>query len=395
MFQIDKDQNRISALMPCKFSDLGFRERDHLQEWIAHNPTSLGEDLLIIQKEFDGFDDTRERLDLLALDKDGNVIVIENKLDDSGRDVVWQAIKYASYCSSLSKKQIIEIYQKYLDKHHDGQDAEESLCVFLEQDDLDEVILNKGNDQRLVFVAANFRKEVTSTALWLLSHNITVQCFKVTPYKWGEQVFLDIKQIIPVPEVKELMIGMSAKAAEEKHIEEEQKNRHTIRIAFWTQALETFKASPCNLFDNISPSKSNWHSAGSGMRNVPYVLVFGSREVRIELAMSRPEKIENKWVFDELHKQKSSIEESFGDALVWDRADNNKASIIRYRNTIDGFNQENWPSIINWMLEHMQRFEAAIKPHLTRVNDSIKHHSFTPEAPSEFENRENRGHLTN
>lgn len=32
--------------------------------------------------------DTRECLDLLALDKDGNLVIIENKLDDSGRDVV-------------------------------------------------------------------------------------------------------------------------------------------------------------------------------------------------------------------------------------------------------------------------------------------------------------------
>ena len=69
---------------------------------------------MIIQKEFDGFSDTRERLDLLALDKDGNLVIIENKLDDSGRRRNWQAIKYASYCSSLTKQDIIDIYQKYL-----------------------------------------------------------------------------------------------------------------------------------------------------------------------------------------------------------------------------------------------------------------------------------------
>jgi RecB family endonuclease NucS len=43
---------------------------------------------LIIQKEFAGFGDTKERLDLLALDKKGKLVVIENKLDDSGRDAV-------------------------------------------------------------------------------------------------------------------------------------------------------------------------------------------------------------------------------------------------------------------------------------------------------------------
>ena len=57
-----------------KFSDLKFSERGHLQEWLANEPMALGEELLINQKEFDGFDDTGERLDLLALDKDGIVL---------------------------------------------------------------------------------------------------------------------------------------------------------------------------------------------------------------------------------------------------------------------------------------------------------------------------------
>lgn len=115
MYILDDSNNRIKKAQNPKFKDLHLEERRHLQEWIANEPSCLGEDLLIIQKEFDGFDDTRERLDLLALDKQGNLVIIENKLDDSGRDVTWQAIKYASYCSSLSKQQVIDIYQKYLD----------------------------------------------------------------------------------------------------------------------------------------------------------------------------------------------------------------------------------------------------------------------------------------
>jgi hypothetical protein len=45
-------------------------------------PLVLGGELLVIQKEFAGFSDTQERLDLLALDKEGSLVVIENKLDD-------------------------------------------------------------------------------------------------------------------------------------------------------------------------------------------------------------------------------------------------------------------------------------------------------------------------
>jgi hypothetical protein len=150
MYQIDRTNNRINKLSVKRFADLGFQERTHLQEWIAKAPESLAEELLIIQKEFDGFDETRERLDLLALDKEGNLVIIENKLDDSGRDVVWQALKYASYCSSLNKAQIVEIYQSYLNRFNSGGDAQAQICEFLEVPDIAEVLLNSGNQQRIM-----------------------------------------------------------------------------------------------------------------------------------------------------------------------------------------------------------------------------------------------------
>ena len=55
MFQVNRSQNRLKKLEEKRFSDLALRERDHLQEWLANQPDALGENLLIIQKEFDGF----------------------------------------------------------------------------------------------------------------------------------------------------------------------------------------------------------------------------------------------------------------------------------------------------------------------------------------------------
>lgn len=127
MYIIDQTSNSLTKIEQTSFKVLKLEERKHLQEWIAKKPSSLGEELLIIQKEVDGFSDTRERLDLLALDKDGSLVVIENKLDDSGRNVPWQVIKYASYCSSLTKQDVIDIYQKYLEE---TASAEESLSDF-------------------------------------------------------------------------------------------------------------------------------------------------------------------------------------------------------------------------------------------------------------------------
>ena len=127
MFLVNKDNKTSIEIKESTFKEFGLKERNDLQEWIAKNPSMLGEELLIIQKEFDGFNDTNERLDLLALDKNGNLVIIENKLDDSGRNVVWQAFKYAGYCSSLKKEDIKSIFQQYLSKSGSSENAEDLI----------------------------------------------------------------------------------------------------------------------------------------------------------------------------------------------------------------------------------------------------------------------------
>lgn len=372
MFKIDAKLNRISRIETKRFTELGFKERDHLQEWLANQPDALGEELLIIQKEFDGFVDTRERLDLLALDKDGGLVIIENKLDDTGRDVMWQALKYASYCSNLTKSQIVEIYQAYLNKYCDGGDARSLLCEFLDAPDLTEVVLNSGINQRVMLVAANFRKEVTSTALCLLNHGIQIQCFKVTLYAMAEDLFLNVEQIIPTPEAKERMIGMNAKEADEKNTAAELKNRHRIRLEFWEQALEAIKTSQSDLFNNISASKDSWVNAGSGLRACPFRLIFGKHEARVQFEMNRSDADKNKIIFDYFYSHKNEIEQQFGQPLEWQRLDNKKSSRIQFKKSFDGYNRENWREITQWLILNMEKLENSIKPHIKSANVALK-----------------------
>jgi len=374
MYRINKKDNVIQKLEERKFSELGFREREHLQEWLAHDPEALGESLLIIQKEFNGFDGTNERLDLLALDKDGNLVVIENKLDDTGKDVTWQALKYVSYCSTLTKSQIVDIYQKYLDKYEVGSNAIDKIVEFLEEEDFESLILNKGTSQRIIFVANHYRTEVTSTVLWLLEQQIQIQCFKATPYSMGEELFLQIDQIIPTPEAKEYMIGINAKEKESKNSETDLKNRHHIRLEFWKQLLQTAKESGSDLFNNISPTKDHWLSAGSGMRGVRFTYVFMKQAARVELYISRSSTEENKFVFDEFYKIKDEIEKKFGNTLEWERLDNKKASRVKYEKPFDGYNKDVWNEMIPFMVESMNKLERAFKEPLAKINAQLKAH---------------------
>lgn len=124
------------------------------------------------------------------------------------------------------------------------------------------MLLNTGSEQRLIMVAAQFRKEVTSTVLWLLKHDVRVQCFKATPFRDGDSLFLTLEQVIPLPGAEELMIGISEKEREEVTAERGQATRYTLRTEFWHKALEALERAQVDLFQNVGPSKDHWLSAG-------------------------------------------------------------------------------------------------------------------------------------
>ena len=96
-------------------------------------------------------------MDLLALDKKGNLVIIENKLDDTGRDVTWQALKYASYCSTLSKDDIKQIYQSFLDTNEPNSNSEDKLSEFFDGSEFDDIEINIGSGQR-IFLCRKLQK---------------------------------------------------------------------------------------------------------------------------------------------------------------------------------------------------------------------------------------------
>jgi hypothetical protein len=368
MYIIDKEKNRISRLDKKTFGDLGFKERENLQEWLANNPEALGEELLIIQKEFDGFNDTRERLDLLALDKQGNIVVIENKLDDSGRDVTWQVLKYASYASSLTKENIRNIYQSYLGT---SGSAEEKLTDFFNTEYTD-LLLNQGSSQRIMMVAGQFRKEVTSTVLWLMNYKIRIQCFKVTPYALEDKLFLDLEQILPLKDAEEYIISMAEKAQEDIASQESLKLSNNIRYEFWSQFI-SYNNTKNNLTQNISPAKDSWIGVALGISGVNINTVVSKNYARNEIYINRGDKVINKEIFDFLFKHKSEIEQDFGKPLIWERMDDKVT--CRIKNQLDNvsvFNKEDWPQMNKFLQASLEQMAKSFKEPIRKLSNHLK-----------------------
>jgi hypothetical protein len=358
MYLINRTTNRIEALQPRTFSELGLRERSNLQEWIANHPVALGEELLIIQKEFAGFTDTAERLDLLALDKRGNLVIIENKLDDSGRDVTWQALKYASYCSSLTKEQIRNVFQHYLDRFSPGASAADRLAEFF-QAEYEELELNPGVSQRIILIAGSFRKEVTSTVLWLMNYKLQVQCFEATVYSLNDELFLSLEQIIPLRGAEEYIIGMVEKTQEDAVRQKETPERYRVRREFWAFVLERMNRET-DLFRNISPGNDAWIGIGSGVGGIVFNMVATSKASRVEVYVNRDRR-ENEQIFDSLVSRREEFEQAMGMPMNWFRNDEGKGCRIDVTTEGNVYDRDRWPEMAAFLIATMVRFVATFR----------------------------------
>ena len=218
MYRINVDVRDMTKIETVTLTNEELAERYDLQEWIDKHPECLGEELLIIQKEFSAWDNqSRKRLDLLALDKDGNLVIIENKRDDSPYDVVAQAITYASFCSTMSVRRIVEEYSRYLPEEtveNNVNAAEDDICRFLELDELNDGAINK--KQRILVVAGNYPIEVTSAAMWLRNNcALDIGCVRYQLYRDGENLYIDFDRIIPIPDVEDFQVRLEERRVED------------------------------------------------------------------------------------------------------------------------------------------------------------------------------------
>ena len=209
LFRINPENRQSDRIQEVDFARLGLRERQDIQEWVAANPGILGDDLLIIGKEFSGFDRTNDRLDLLAVDSNGMLVIVELKRDDTGADAHWQAIKYASYLHSATTDVIVRMVAEYWNESE--ADAATRLLQHLDADDLNGL----NNDQRIILASHRFAPEVTSAALWLNQKGLgedLITCIRLTPYQDSQTdaLYLQASTIIPVPGIDVVGVGPSA-----------------------------------------------------------------------------------------------------------------------------------------------------------------------------------------
>jgi hypothetical protein len=89
-------------------------DEQRLEDWVVKDPSILGIDVLLIGRQVTTAN--QGRIDLLAIDNEANLVVLELKRDKTPREIVAQALDYASWVKDLSYEQIEIITKDFTGK---------------------------------------------------------------------------------------------------------------------------------------------------------------------------------------------------------------------------------------------------------------------------------------
>lgn len=183
------------------------RERQGLQRALRQRIDVLGDDLLVIAEEYSMFEDSRRRIDLLALDRTATLVVIELKRTDDGGHMELQALRYAAMVSTMTRDHLIAACSQA--NSTSAEDAQRVIDGWV-----DEPFEELPDQVRIILVSADFSAEITSTVMWLNSnYNTDISCYRIVSYRLGAEVLVDLQQIIPLPEAKDFQIQQRHKGA--------------------------------------------------------------------------------------------------------------------------------------------------------------------------------------
>lgn len=209
------ENGALTAIKKTTFAEQGVKERQDIQKWIKKNISILGEELLVIAEEFGQWESSK-RLDLLAVDRTGNLVVIELKRDENGAHAELQALRYAAMVSTMRFSQAVETFEKFLNNNgSDHSVARATLLGFIgSEDDEPE---NFASDARIILVASEFSKELSTTVMFLNERGLDLRCVRMVPHKLDNgTLLLDVQQTIPLPESKDYQIQVQAQAQERR-----------------------------------------------------------------------------------------------------------------------------------------------------------------------------------
>jgi hypothetical protein len=196
---------RVGA-SPVRLLESTLSSEKLLEEMIVASPEILSDQWMIIGRQEDtGFGG---RIDLLAVAPDGALVLIELKRGRTPREVVAQAIDYATWLEDLDAEEIARIYSRYAPGHDLADDFRARF-----ESELDEATLNESH--QIVVVASSLDSSSERIVGYLSKRGISINVLCFQMFDTGTEQLLSRAWLIDPIETQIASAVTSSKAAKE------------------------------------------------------------------------------------------------------------------------------------------------------------------------------------
>ncbi len=157
---------------PQPLAESSLAKEQLLEDMIVTAPRMLSDEWMLIGRQEDtGFGG---RIDLLAIAPDGSLVLIELKRDRTPRNVVAQALDYASWVEKLRAEDIAAIYGRFASGKSLAEDFHQRFGQVLDEDGLNQ-------NHQIIIVTASLDDSTERIIAYLSERDIPINvlCFQV------------------------------------------------------------------------------------------------------------------------------------------------------------------------------------------------------------------------
>lgn len=150
-----------------------------LQSWLTANPDAILEDSAVQMIGREVTTNLGTFIDLLGLDRDGDVVVIELKRNETPRTTLAQALEYASFAATLDFETLQDLFRSFMGD--ENMNLNEAHREYFNLGDDEAASFNK--EQRVVIVGHDVTPQIRQTATFLRQKGLPVTCVEFTYFE--------------------------------------------------------------------------------------------------------------------------------------------------------------------------------------------------------------------
>jgi len=176
-----------SGLEPLQFTSLDYESR--LQDLLDADITIASPDWMVVGREVST--NWGQRIDILAIDGGGNLVVIELKKNRTPRDIVAQVLEYGAWVQNLRADDIARVFNDYVERHHPDWGDVSIDAKFRERFNVAEIPDEMNQFHQLVIVSASLDQSTERIVEYLAgTHNVNINVIFFRVFKDAEREYL-------------------------------------------------------------------------------------------------------------------------------------------------------------------------------------------------------------